>query len=136
MDSDSAWRTQIFSLVYQATGLPVLLYGCESWVLTQDMNSKINSTSCYCIMLNIKRTDRVSNDEAYSKVGTGPLVFIVIQFQLRFLGHKLHRDTKEPFHLYALYIPPLGGLAENRQTSRNTFRNYWLTRRTCSRRCR
>ena len=57
MDSDSAWRTQIVSLVYQATCLPVLLYGCESWVLTQDMNRKINSTSCYCIMLNIKRTE-------------------------------------------------------------------------------
>ena len=79
----------------------------KSWVLTQDMRNKINSfaTSCYRIMLKIKRTNRVSNCEVYSKVGTGPLVSFVIQRQLRFPGHQLRRDTKEPSHLYALYIP-------------------------------
>ena len=73
----------------RVTCLSLLLYECELWVLTQDMTNKINSfaTSCYRIMLNIKCTDRVSNDEVYSKVDTGPLVSIVIQRQLCFLGH-------------------------------------------------
>ena len=71
--------------------------------------------SCYCIMLNIKQTDRVSNDEVYSKVVTGPLVSIVIQHQLCFLGHQFCRDTKEAFNLYALYIPPHGKRKPGRQ---------------------
>ena len=100
-----------------ATCLSVLLYGCESWVLTQDMTNKVNSfaTSCYRIMLNIKHTNRVSSDEVCSKVGTGPLVSIVIQRQLRFLGHQLRRDTKEHSHLYAPYIPPHGKRKPGRQ---------------------
>ena len=36
-------------------------------------------------------------------MGTDPLVSIVIQPQLRFLGHKLRRDFS---HLHALYVPP------------------------------
>ncbi|XP_068703873.1 uncharacterized protein [Montipora foliosa] len=39
-----------------------LLYGCESWVLSQDMVRKIKAfaTSCYGILLDIKRKDHVS----------------------------------------------------------------------------
>ena len=53
---------------FQATCLSVLLYGCESWVLTQDMKNEINpfSMSCYCIMLNIKRTDRTVSMMRYT----------------------------------------------------------------------
>ena len=45
----------------------ILLYGCESWVLSQNMESKINSfaTSCYKIMLDVKRKDHVSNTVIY-----------------------------------------------------------------------
>ena len=48
-------------LVY-TTCVTILLYGYESWVISQDMESKINAfaTSCYRIMLDIKRKDCVS----------------------------------------------------------------------------
>ena len=72
-------------------------------VLSQDMESKINSfaTSCYTIMLDIKRKDRnMTNIE--------PLVHCVRKRQLGFLGHILQLPEEEPARRYALYIPSHG----------------------------
>ena len=42
--------------LFYTTCVTILFYGCESWVISHDMESKINTlqTSCYRIMLNIK----------------------------------------------------------------------------------
>ena len=49
--------------LFNTTCVTILLYGCESWVISHDMESKMNAfaTSCYRIMLNIKRKDHVPN---------------------------------------------------------------------------
>ena len=41
--------------LFNTTCVTILLYGCESWVISQDMENKINAfaTSCYRVMLNI-----------------------------------------------------------------------------------
>ena len=51
----------------QITCVTVLLYGFESWVISGNMENKINAfaTSCYWIMLNIKWLDCVSNKRIY-----------------------------------------------------------------------
>ena len=74
------------------------------------MESEINAfgTSCYRIMLNIKRIDRVSNAKIYDLTQTAPLVENVRTRQLRFLGHVLRMPDDEPCKEYALYIPPNG----------------------------
>ena len=58
------------------TCVTILLYGCESWIISKDMENKINSfgTSCYRIMLNIKRIDKVPNVTIYNLTETVPLV--------------------------------------------------------------
>ena len=63
---EKLWRNQTTSIatkvrLFNTTCLTVLLYGCESWVITRHMENSINAfaTSCYRIMLNIKRTDHV-----------------------------------------------------------------------------
>ena len=50
----------------------IFLHGCESWVLSLDMESKINAfaTSCYRIRLGIKRQDCISNIAIYSMTNT------------------------------------------------------------------
>ena len=115
------WKDQSHPLqtklpFFQATCLSMLLHRCQLWVLMQDMTNKINSfvTSRYRIMLNIKHTDRVSNDEVYSKVGTGPLVSIVIQHQLRSVGHQLHMPCM-PCMPCISHPTGRGSLADNRQ---------------------
>ena len=98
------------NLFYTAC-VTILLYGCESWVLSQDMESKNNSfaTSCYSIILDVKRKDCVSNTIIiYTMNNTEPLVHCVIKRQLSFLGHILRLPEEEPVGRYALYIPSHG----------------------------
>ena len=103
--------------LFNTTCVTVLLYGCESWVITNDMESKINAfaTSCYRVMLNIKRLDFVSNFRIYAITDTQPFIMLVRQRQLRFLGHILRMPPEEPCNKYALYIPTHGKRRPGRQ---------------------
>ncbi len=51
--------------IFNTTCITVLLYGCESLVVSKDMDKKINSfaTSCCRIMLGNKRIDKISHAE-------------------------------------------------------------------------
>ena len=92
------------------TCVTILLYGCESWVISQDMENKINAfaTSCYRVMLNLKRIDHVLNTTVDSMTNTVPLIHMVRQRQLKFLGHILRMSKEEPARRYALYIQTIG----------------------------
>lgn len=96
--------------LFETTCVTVLLYGCESWVITKDMENKINAfaTSCYRVMLNIKRMDRIPNETIYNLTNTIPLIARVRTRQLKFLGHILRLTDDEPVKEYALYVPPYG----------------------------
>ena len=96
--------------LFNTTCVTILLYGCESWVISQDMENKINAfaTSCYRVMLNIKHIDHVLNTTVYSMTNTVPLIHLVRHRQLKFLGHILRMSKEEPARRYALYIPIIG----------------------------
>ena len=96
--------------LFNTTCVTILLYGCESWVISQDMENKINAfaTSCYRVMLNIKRIDHVLNTTVYSMTNTVPLIHLVRHRQLKFLGRILRMSKEEPARRYALYIPTIG----------------------------
>ena len=104
--------------------MTIFLYGCESWVLSQDMECKLNAfaTSSYRVMLNIKRRDHVSNTIIYSMTDTQPLVHCVRKRQLSFLGHVLRLPEEEPVRRYALYIPPHGKRRPGRP--RTSYQSY------------
>ena len=74
------------------------------------MENKINAfaTSCYRVMLNIKRIDHVLNTTVYSMINTLPLIHLVRHRQLKFLGHILRMSKEELARRYALYIPAIG----------------------------
>ena len=123
------WRSTIIPVdmkvrLFNTTCVTVLLYGCESWVLTSDMENKINSfaTSCYRVMLNIKRIDHVPNSRIYDDTNTEPLVNRVRLRQLKFLGHILRMPEEEPCRLFALYTPSHGRRKPGRQ--RTSFLSY------------
>ena len=66
------------------------------------------ATSCYRVMLNIKRIVHVLNTTVYSMTNTVPLIHLVRHRQLKFLGHILRMSKEEPARRYALYIPTIG----------------------------
>ncbi len=126
---EQLWRSPSIPIttkvrLFDTTCVTVLLYGCESWVISKDMESKINAfaTSCYRIMLNIKHTDHVTNATIYTMTNTNPLVERVRIRQLKFLGHILRMPDDEPVKLYALYTPPHGKRRPGRQ--RTSFLTY------------
>ena len=76
---EQLWKTQHISIatevkLFNTTCVTtcILLYGCESWVISQDMENKINTfaTSCYKVILNIKRIDHVLNTTVYYMTNT------------------------------------------------------------------
>ena len=95
--------------LFDALIIPVLLYGSESWTISQTMCDRINAfgTSCYRIMLGVKRTDRVRNTVILQTVNRPALCNIVYRRQLKALGHWLRKDGSIA-QRYALYIPSHG----------------------------
>ena len=123
------WRCPRISIankikLFNTTCVTVLLYGCESWVLSKAMESEINAfgTSCYRIMLNIKRIDSVSNATVHDLTQAAPLVENVRTRQLRILGHVLRLPDDESCKEYALHIPTHGKRKPGRQ--RTLFLTY------------
>ena len=110
--------------LFNTTCITVLLYSCESWVISKDMENEINSfrTSYYRIMLNIKRIDKVPNATICSLAETDPLIERVRPRQLRFLGHVLRLPENEPVREFVMYVPTLGRRKPGRQLT--LFTNY------------
>ena len=86
---EQLWKSPHISIatkvkLFNTTCVTILLYGCESWVISQDMENKINAsaTSCYRVMLNIKRIYHVLNTTVYSMTNTVPLIHLVRHRQL------------------------------------------------------
>ena len=96
--------------LFYTTCVTIFLYGCESWVLSLDMENKINAfaTSCYRIMLGIKWQDCISNIAIYSMTNTEPLVYYVRKRQPGFLGHILCLPEEGPARRYTFSVPPHG----------------------------
>ena len=126
---EQLWKSPHISIttkvkLFNTTCVTILLYGCESWVISQDMENKINAfaTTCYRVMLNIKRIDHVLNTTVYSMTNTVPLIYLVRHRQLKFLGHILRMSKEEPARRYALYIPTIGKRRPGRP--RTSYLNY------------
>ena len=126
---EQLWKSPHISIttkvkLFNTTCVTILLYGCESWVISQDMENKINAfaTSCYRVMLNIKRIDHALNTTVYSMTNTVPLIHLVRHRQLKFLGHILRMSKEEPARRYALYIPTIGKRRPGRP--RTSYLNY------------
>ena len=67
--------------LFKASVLSILLYGSETWIINKQQKSMFDSfaTSCYRIMLNVKRTDRITNEEIYNRVEQKPLSVTILK---------------------------------------------------------
>ena len=74
---EKIWRSSTISIatkvkLFNVTCVTVFLYGCDSWILYTTMECKINAfaTSCYIIMLNMKRVDRRVDNVSFGSLAT------------------------------------------------------------------
>ena len=95
------FKSVLLSSWFSSNGAPIW---CESWILLVSVNikNKINAvaTSCYRIILGIKRLGRVKNTQIHETTNTQPLINPVRQRQLCFLGHILRMPEDEPCRRY------------------------------------
>ena len=112
---EKIWRSKTIKIetkvrIFQAAVISILLYGSETWVITNQQMKSLDSfaTNCYRVMLSIRRSDHITNEEVYNRVGQQELSFTIIKRQLTWLGHMLRRKPVEPIRRYALFQPSEG----------------------------
>jgi hypothetical protein len=86
-------RNELKLDIFDASCISVFLYGCETRIVSPKMALEINSfaSSCFRIMLGIKRIQKVPNAHVYEQIGAEPLIYTVQKRQLRWIGHALRR---------------------------------------------
>ena len=61
---------------FNAACISILLYGCESWILTEALRDKLDiyARTCYRIMIGIRQSiEHLTNQELYNHVNQAPL---------------------------------------------------------------
>ena len=78
--------------VYKTCFRPVLTYGCESWVLTQGLQSKIQATEMKYLrrILGVTRKDHIRNQTILEELKIPSVLEFIERRQLSWWGH-LHR---------------------------------------------
>ena len=92
--------------LFKATCISILLYGCETWILTEALTEKLDifARTCYRIMLGIKQSrDHVTNERLYQQVNQVPVREMIRERQLKFTGHCIRMPTDEPINRFVLY---------------------------------
>ena len=92
--------------LFKAACISILLYGCESWILTEALIDRLEifTRTCYRIMLDIKQSrDHVTNQSLYHLTGQAPLCETIRERQLKFTGHCIRMPTDEPANRFVIY---------------------------------
>ena len=92
--------------LFKAACISILLYGCETWILTEALTEKLDifARTCYRIMLGIKQSrDHVTNERLYQRVNQVPVREMIRERQLKFTGHCIRMPTDEPINRFVLY---------------------------------
>ena len=73
----------------------VVLYGCESWTINQNMEQKLKATEMWFwrkMMMRILWTEKLTNEVVLEKVRSERQLLTTIRRQWRFVGHELKRE--------------------------------------------
>jgi hypothetical protein len=89
---------------FRAYVLPVLLFGAETWALTQKQADRLEVVHSDCLrhILNVRRVDRHSKQWLWSQCGTVSLAKHLTAHRLRWFGHVL-RMGEERYPYQALF---------------------------------
>ena len=81
---------------------PILMYACESWTITPELEKKLKATEMWMLrrmlrrMLRISWTEHVSNEEVLGRANYNRrLLGIIRKRQLSFLGHAMRKEGIE-----------------------------------------
>ena len=84
----------------------MLLYGSETWILTEILIEKLNiyARKCYRIILGIKQSrDHLTNQSLYQLTGQVTLCKTICERNLKFTRHCNRMSTDEPSNRFFIY---------------------------------
>ena len=98
------WKSKISTTVkidiYKSLVLSILLYGCESWTLTADMERRIQAfeNKCYRRVLQICFIEHKTNTYVRDKINNlagqqVPLLTVMKRRKLAWFGHVMRHDS-------------------------------------------
>ena len=105
-DHDVSLKTKV--AVYQASIIPTLLYGCESWTPYRRQISYLDSFHMRRLRTICKESwdDKVKNSEILSRCNISGIESFLIRAQTRWTGHVIRMDeTRIPKQLFYGQIP-------------------------------
>ena len=98
--------------VYEALILSILLYGCESWCLTEELLQRLHVFHAQCLraMSRVTRKHtwehRISSMQLMQELGLDAIDFYVARRQLRWLGHVSRMGWERlPRRMLSAWVP-------------------------------
>ena len=98
--------------VYEALILSILLYGCESWCLTEELLQRLRVFHAQCLraMSRVTRKHtwehRISSMQLMQEMGLDAIDFYVARRQLRWLGHVSRMGWERlPRRMLSAWVP-------------------------------
>ena len=112
--------------IFKACVLSVLLYGCETWLVTEAIKSKLQVFVNRCLrkILRIYWPHRITNKELWKLADIGDINVEVRRRKFGWIGHTLRKDEEEICNR-ALVYNPQGARKVGRP--RNTWRRSTLS---------
>ena len=123
---DSIFKSRDITLstkvgLVKAMVFPVVMYGCESWIVKKAECQRIDAFELWCWrrFLRVPWTARRSNQSILKEIGPGcSLEGMILKFKLQYFGHLMQRvDSLEKTVM-------LGGIGGRRRRGRQRMR--WL----------
>ena len=111
----------------------ILLYGCESWTITEDIRKKLEASEMWFLrrMLRISWTEKKTNEEVLKQAETKRLLIRTIRKrQMQFVGHLNRHKCIEHLALTGK-IEGKKGKGRPRKTYLNSL-NSWVTKKELS----
>src|SRR5579871_3968764 len=93
--------------LFRSCVIPVLIYGCESWKSTNQIEKKLDNFENKCLrkLLNLKWSDFVSNKTVREKTKQEPVSNVIRRRRWKYLGHVLRSDEKRLNHQILMWSP-------------------------------
>jgi len=104
----------------KATVFPVVMYGCESWIVKKAERRRIDAFELWCWrrLLRVPWTARRSNQSILKEISPGCSLGLMLRLKLQYFGHLMWRaDSLEKTLM-------LGGIGGRRRRGRQRMR--WL----------
>ena len=97
---NKVWKDHTRSLktklrLFNSNVKSVLLYGCESWSLTQTLTNKLQGfvNGCLRRILRVRWPDMIRNETLWQRTGQKPLAKELGQRRWRWIGHTLRKPS-------------------------------------------